>query len=105
FAGNPTMQNTVRAAAQNYRPFPNFGDVRFRSHFGHSTYHGRKIKLEKRDPQGLFFSTFYTFAKAINSQDTDQDGAGVAPIQNRGLEKGRAGYDRNHRFNLTANYE
>jgi len=34
FARNPAMQNTVRAAAQNYRPFPNFGDVRFRSNFG-----------------------------------------------------------------------
>jgi hypothetical protein len=105
FAGNPAMQNTVRAAAQNYRPFPNFGDVRFRSNFGHSTYHGGTVKLEKRYSEGLFFSTFYTFSKAIDSQDGDNDGSGVAPIQNRSLEKGRAGFDRNHRFNLTANYE
>ncbi len=105
FAGNPTQQNAVRAAAQNYRPFPNFGDIRFRSNFGHSTYHGGTVKLEKRYSEGLYFMTFYTFSKAINSQDNDNDGTGVAPIQNRGLEKGRAGYDRNHRFNLTANYE
>jgi hypothetical protein len=105
FAGNPTQQDAVRAASQNYRPFPNFGDIRFRSNFGHSTYHGGTVKLEKRYSQGLFFSTFYTWSKAINSQDGDQDGGGVAPIQNRGLEKARAGYDRAHRFNLTANYE
>ena len=105
FAGNPALQNTVRAAAQNYRPFPNFGDVRFRSNFGHSTYHGGTIKLEKRYSDGLFFSTFYTFSKAIDSQDGDNDGSGIAPIQNRRLEKGLAGFDRTHRFNVTANYE
>ena len=43
--------------------------------------------------------------KAIDSQDGDNDGTGVAPIQNRGLEKARAGYDRNHRLSITANYE
>ena len=103
--GNLTQQNVVRAAAQNYRPYPNFGDIRLRSNFGHSTYHGGTAKLEKRYSDGLFLSTFYTFSKAIDSQDGDNDGTGVAPIQNRGLEKGRAGYDRNHRFNFTVNYE
>jgi hypothetical protein len=55
--------------------------------------------------KGLYFNTFYTFSKAINSADTDNSGGGVAPIQNRGLEKGRAGYDRNHRFIGTINWE
>jgi hypothetical protein len=55
--------------------------------------------------RGFFLSTFYTLSKAINSQDNDNDGSGVAPLQNRGLEKGRAGYDRSHRWLLTANYE
>ena len=95
----------MRAAAQNYRPFPQFGDVRFRSNFGHSTYHAGTAKIEKRYSDGLFFSTFYTFSKAINSQDGDNDGTGVAPIQNRGLEKARAGYDRTHRLIGTLNYE
>ncbi|MDZ4798706.1 MAG: TonB-dependent receptor [Bryobacteraceae bacterium] len=105
FAGNPTQQNAVRAAAQNYRPFPNFGDIRFRSNFGHSTFHAGTVKLEKRMSNGLYFSTFYTWSKSINSQDNDNDGGGVAPIQNRGLEKALAGYHRGHRFNLTGNYE
>jgi len=61
--------------------------------------------LEKRYSDGLFLSTFYTFSKAIDSQDDDNAGTGVAPIQNRGLEKARAGYDRNHRFSFTTNYE
>ena len=105
FAGNLAQQNTALASAQNFRPFSAFGDVRLRSNFGHSTFHSGTIKLEKRMSRGMFFSTFYTFSKAINSQDNDNDGTGVAPLQNRGLEKGRAGYDRNHRWLATVNYE
>ncbi len=104
-ANDPVLQNKVFAAPQNYRPFPNFGNVILRSNFGHSTYHSGTVKLEKRYSQGLTFSTFYTFSKAIDSQDNDNDGSGLAPIQNRGLEKARAGYDRNHRFNFYTTYE
>ncbi|MEJ7605953.1 MAG: TonB-dependent receptor [Bryobacteraceae bacterium] len=105
FAGNPTQQNAIFAAPQNFRPFPHLGDVRLRSNFGHSTFHSGTVKLEKRMSAGMFFSSFYTFSKAINSQDNDNDGSGVAPIQNRGLEKGRAGYDRTHRFINVVKYE
>lgn len=105
FAGNSTAQAEVFRVPQNYRPFPQFGDIRMRSNFGHSTFHSATVKLEKRMSRGLMFSTFYTFSKAINSQDNDNDGSGVAPIQNRGLEKGRAGYDRNHRWIGVVNYE
>jgi hypothetical protein len=102
---NLTLRGQVFAAAQNYRPFPHFGNVMMRSNFGHSTFHSGTTKLERRFADGMFFSTFYTFSKAINSQDTDNAGSGVAPIQNRSLEKGRAGYDRNHRWISTINWE
>ena len=103
--GNPALQNQVLAGAQNYRPFPNYGNINDRSNFGHSTFHSGTIKVEKRMSKGLTFSTFYTYSKAIDSQDNDNDGSGVAPIQNRGLEKARAGYDRNHRFVAYATYQ
>jgi hypothetical protein len=104
-AGNPVLQRQVLAASQNYRPYPNFGNINSRSNFGHSSYHGGTIKVDKRFSDGLTFSSFYTFSKAINSQDNDNDGSGVAPIQNRRLEKARAGYDRNHRFITYATYQ
>ena len=103
--GNLAEQNRINAQAQNFRTFPQFGDVRLRSNFGHSTFHGGTIKLEKRMSNGLFFNTFYTYSKAINSQDNDNDGNGVAPLENRRLEKARAGYDRNHRYIGVVNYE
>src|SRR5450756_590337 len=70
-----------------------------------STYHAGTVKVEKRYSRGLTFLNFYTFSKAINSQDSDTSGSGVAPIQNRSLEKGRASYDRNHRFISNVTYE
>jgi hypothetical protein len=103
-ANDPVLRNQVFAASQNYRPFPQFGNIPLRSNFGHSTFHSGTIKLEKRLSNGLFFNTFYTFSKTLNSADTDNAGGGVAPIQNRGLEKGRAGFDRNHRYIGTVNY-
>jgi len=101
---NLTLRNQVFAASQNYRPYPQFGDILYRSNTGHSTYHSGTVKLERRFANGLMFTTFYTFAKSIDSQDSDNSGSGVAPIQDRKLEKGRAGFDRTHRYNASAVY-
>jgi hypothetical protein len=104
-ANNPALRNAVFAASQNYRPFSAFGNIPMQSNFGHSTFHSGTVKLEKRFSRGMFFNAFYTFSKAIDSQDNDNSGSGVAPIQNRSLEKGRAGFDRNHRFVGVINWE
>ncbi len=103
-AANPTLRNAAFAASQNYRPYTQFGDILLRSNFGHSTYHAGTVKIERRYSNGLMFSTFYTFAKSIDSQDGDNSGTGVAPLQSRSIEKARAGFDRNHRYNATAIY-
>jgi hypothetical protein len=104
-ADNPALRAAAFAAPQNYRPFPNFGNINFRSNLGHSTYHGGTVKLERRFGQGLTFQTFFTLSKAIDSQDNDNAGGGVAPIQNRSLEKARAGYDRPKRYFNSITYE
>jgi ATP-binding cassette subfamily B protein len=46
-----------------------------------------------------------TISKTLDSQDTDNQGSGVAPIQARHLEKGRAAFDRNHRLIGVINWE
>jgi hypothetical protein len=104
-AGNPTLQAQVQAQSQNFRPFNHFGNIPLRSNYGHSTFHSGTVKLEKRLSRGLYYNTFYTWAKAIDSQDTDGSGAGLMPLQNRNLEKARAGYDREHRFVGVVNWE
>ncbi|MBI3209464.1 MAG: TonB-dependent receptor [Candidatus Solibacter usitatus] len=104
-ANDPALRDRVFAAAQNFRPYPNFGGINMRSNFGHSTFHSGTVKLEKRMSKGLYFLTFYTYSRAIDTADGDNSGGGVAPIQNRSLEKGRAGFDRAHRYIGTVNWE
>ncbi|MGH8246520.1 MAG: TonB-dependent receptor domain-containing protein, partial [Gammaproteobacteria bacterium] len=98
-ANDAALRAEMFRVPQNYRPYSHFGAIPMRSNFGHSTFHAGTVKLDKRfSSSGLFFSTFYTFGKAIDSQDGDNDGSGVMPIQNRGLEKALAGFDRRHRY-------
>ena len=50
--------------------------------------------------------SFYTYSKALDDCDSDSGACtGVAPVTNRNLNKGRAGYDMRHRFVTSAIYE
>ncbi|MGH9657548.1 MAG: TonB-dependent receptor domain-containing protein, partial [Bryobacteraceae bacterium] len=104
-ANNPAQRAEIFRVPQNFRPYPHLGSIFMRSNFGHSTFHAGTIKLDKRFSDGLLFSTFYTYGKAIDSQDTDNAGSGVAPIQNRNLEKALAGFNRSHRYVGIMTYE
>ena len=75
------------------------------SNFGHSTYHAGTVKMEKRYSDGLAFTGSYTFSKTIDSQDTNTSGSGVAPIQNRALEKAKAAFSRTNVVVASATYE
>ncbi|MFN7923935.1 MAG: TonB-dependent receptor [Bryobacteraceae bacterium] len=105
FANDPAQRDRVFAASQNFRPYSQFGNITARSNFGHSSFHSGTVKLERRLSRGLYFMTFYTYSKALDSSDSDNSGGGVAPIQNRNLEKGRAGFDRAHRYIGNINWE
>jgi hypothetical protein len=76
------------------------------SNSGHSTYHAATVQFQKRYSQGLVLDAFYTFSKAIDQCDNDYGTcSGVAPVTNRALSKGRAGYDQTHRLVASAIYE
>ena len=104
-ANDPDLRQAAFNRPQDFRPFNHFGDIRHRGNYGHSTYHSGTLKLEKRYSAGLNFITFYTWSKTIDSQDSDNAGTGVAPLTNRGLEKGLAGFHRKHRWVGTFTYE
>jgi hypothetical protein len=105
-ANDPALQKAVFTTPQNYRPFPQFGSINYMSNTGHSTYHAATVQFLKRYSQGLTLDSFYTFSKALDDCDSDSGVCtGVAPITNRNLNKGRAGYDRNHVFVTSFTYE
>ena len=105
-AGNPALQNAAFANPQAYLPYTQFGTINHMANTGHSTYHAGTVQFQKRYSQGLIFDSFYTFSKAIDDCDNDYGTCtGVAPIANRNLNKGRAGFDQNHRFVASASYD
>jgi hypothetical protein len=105
-ANDPALRAAAFAAAQNYLPYPQFGAIRYMSNTGHSSYHAGTVQFQKRYSQGVVLNSFYTFSKAIDDCDSDSGTcSGVAPIANRNLNKGRAGYDRNHVFVTNVTYE
>ncbi len=105
-ANNQTLQNAAFSVPQNYLPYTQFGSINYMSNTGHSTYHAGTLQFQKRYSQGVVLNTFYTFSKALDDCDNDYGVcSGVAPVANRNLNKGRAGYDRNHVAVANATYE
>jgi hypothetical protein len=100
---NLATLNTIFQSYQNYRPFPNFGEIDQWGNFGHSTYHAGTVKVEKRFAQGFTVTSFYSRSKAIDDCDNDQVCTGET-YYNRALEKGRAGYDLTNRSVTYATY-
>ena len=105
-ADNPALRNAAFAATQNYLPFTQFGAINYMSNTGHSSCHAGTVQFLRRYAQGLVLNSFYTFSKAIDDCDNDYGTcSGVAPVSDRNLAKGRAGFDRNHVFVTSATYE
>jgi hypothetical protein len=89
--------NQIFAATQNYLPYPQFGQIRHYSNYGHNTYHGGTVRVEKRYSRGITLNTFYTYSKALDDVDTEAGVSGV-DFYNRSLEKGVGGFDVTHQF-------
>ncbi len=103
-SSDPAQLETIRRAAQNFKPYPHFGGILHYSNYGHSSFHSGTAKFEKRFSQGLSLVSFYTFAKSID-QDSDDGAAGGITWYNRSLEKARSDYDVTHRWITYATYD
>ena len=105
-AGNPTLQNAVFANSQAYLPYPQFGTINHMANTGHSSYHSGTVQYTKRYSNSLVVDSFYTYSKALDDCDNDYGTCtGVAPLTDRNLNKGRAGFDMRHRFVTSFTYE
>ncbi|MBK9171129.1 MAG: TonB-dependent receptor [Bryobacterales bacterium] len=101
---DPVQLETIRRAAQNFRPFPHFGTIRHYSNYGHSSFHSGTIKFERRYSRGFNLTTFYTWSKSMDEASND-GGAGGIDFYNRRLEKARSNHDVRHRWVTYALYE
>jgi hypothetical protein len=92
--------NTVRLAAQNYRPYFNYGTITMNGNSGHSTYHGLVARVEKRYSEGLTLNFNYTWSK--NLSGTAGDGW---QYYDWNLTKSPTSFDTKHRFIIMPTYE
>lgn len=95
-SNDPARLQQIFQSYQNFKPYPQFGNINHYSNYGHSTYHGGTWRVEKRYSSGITANLFYTYSKAINDADDDGTANGVT-WYNRRLEKARANYDIQHR--------
>jgi len=112
FPSDPAQIEAIRQNFQNYKPYPQFGNINLVSNFGHNTYHSGTLRFEKRYSQGTTLNAFYTWSKTIDNYDdegTVSNGLGntasAISYFNRSLEKGRASYDVHHRWVTTVTEE
>jgi len=101
---DPVVLNQIFTATQNYKPYTQFGSINLISNFGHNTYHGGTLRVEKRYSAGLSFNAFYTYSKSLNENEADGGDSGIT-FYNRRLEKGRSNTDIRHRFVSVMSYE
>ena len=94
-----TLDN-IRRNYQNFKPYPQFGQIQLYSNFGHNTYHSATARVERRYRGGFFANGFYTWSKNLTDADADGSVSGVT-YYNRRLEKGRSNFDVSHRFVAT----
>ena len=99
----PTLQR-IFTAQQNFKPYTQFGSIQHFSNYGHNSYHGGTMRVERRYAAGLSFNAFYTWSKSLNEVEGDGGDAGVT-FYNRRLEKGRSSTDIRHRFVSVMSYE
>ncbi|MBL8211781.1 MAG: TonB-dependent receptor [Bryobacterales bacterium] len=103
-SSDPTVLNTIFQAVQNYKPYPQFGSITHYSNYGHNSYHGGTVRVERRYAGGLAFNAFYTYSKTLNEVENDGGDNGIT-FYNRRLEKARSNTDIRHRFVNVMTYE
>jgi hypothetical protein len=95
---NPTAFSSFLTNPQPFRPFPNFGDITFRTNGARSNYHAGTAKLDKRFSHGLSMLTFYTYSKLIDASSNNE----LLPRQ---LDRAEAQNNRTHQYTGSMNYE
>ncbi len=89
------------------RPYPGYGGIRMWEYSGYSNYHSLQTGINRRFDDGLMFSFFYVWSKALGISDTDFS-AGLpnqTDAEIRRLDYSYTSTDRPHNFVVNFIYE
>ncbi len=89
------------------RPYQGYGAIRLWDYSGYSNYHGVQIGVNRRYENGLLFSAFYVFSKAlgINNDDFSAGAPNLTDAQVRHLDYSYVANDRPHNFVMNFVYQ
>ena len=89
------------------RPFPGYGAIRMWDYSGYSNYHALQTGVTRRYDDGLMFSFFYVWSKAlgINNDDFTPGLPNQTDEEVRRLDYSYVNTDRPHNFVFNAIYE
>jgi len=79
---------------------PYFSAVNFISSGSNSFYNGFNLHVRRAFRNGFNIQGVYTFSKAMDDADTLTNAQNYLDVANRGLDRGRAGFDVTHRLSL-----
>ncbi|MCL5742669.1 MAG: TonB-dependent receptor, partial [Acidobacteria bacterium] len=88
------------ATEASRRLVPQWNNITFTSPYGHSTYHGLDVQLDKRFASGLSFSASYTWSHSLDnvSEQFGEGGGGLQSFSDFNSAKGNSNFDFRHRF-------
>lgn len=95
------------ATEQQRRPLPEWNTISFRTPYGHASYHGLDVQLERRYSQGLSLTAAYTWSHSIDNipEQFGQGNGGTQDIRNFDGSRASSDFDLRHRFVAAIVYE
>jgi hypothetical protein len=84
------------------RPFPGYGNVTYLDFSGSSNYHSAQVTVNRKFTRNFSYAVAYTFSKAMDTVDGDNNGISGFNTDIRGYQYKRSSFDRRHI--LTFNY-
>ena len=102
-----TVPGSTALPTDLLRPFPGYGAIRMWDYSGYSNYHAMQTGITRRYDDGLMFSFFYVWSKAlgINNDDFTPGLPNQTDEAVRRLDYSYVNTDRPHNFVFNAIYE
>ncbi len=95
------------ASIVSRRPFPQYNNITLYSPYGHSTYNGLDIQVDKRYANGLSLTAGYTWSHSIDNVGEQFGGpaGGIQQITDFNASRASSGFDMGQRFVTAGTYE
>ncbi|MEZ5353668.1 MAG: carboxypeptidase regulatory-like domain-containing protein [Bryobacteraceae bacterium] len=95
------------ATERQRRRIPEWNNINLATPYGHSSYHGLNVQLERRYAAGFYFTAGYTWGHSIDNiaEQFGPGGGGLMDFRNFDSSRGNSNFDVRHRWVFSSVYE